>query len=170
MFPLQDCPIAWHASSTLRVVWFIIMTALREKREVVTIVQKAHKRNLEIALGNTDEITPPLWRLSGKIIQTFCQIGKLATQNVKSPFSYSYECSPHAHKFTWFIDHTKVDENTAGELENLLKKSHQAEKEQRLEERIKKIQKRKFLSFAKYLIAGTAIITAIAIAMAARLL
>ena len=120
----NNFPQIWNTSPVLRIVWMILLLAIKDKCKIVTFSRKRGKRGIVKA----DEycMVPPPRHLFSQIIRILRHIGRDTTKNPQSPFHFTYTETGQEQKLDWFIDYDTTCD-IGGELNDLMQKVHNAE-------------------------------------------
>lgn len=121
-FNIYDAnPQIHYASPVLKILWMILLLAIRDKSKVITFSRKRGKRDMVVKLDNEHDMVPPPRHLFSRIVNVLRQIGRDATKNPQSSFQFTYTETGQEQKFDWFINHDTTNDLNA-ELNKLMQK------------------------------------------------
>lgn len=123
-------PQVFFASPVLKIVWMILLIAIKYKCKAVSFSRKRGKRGMAVKLDNEHDMVPPPRHLFPLITKVLRCIGRNAIKNSQSPFQFIYTETGQEQKLDWFIDYNAAPDVDA-ELNNLMQKIHEAEEAER---------------------------------------
>lgn len=136
-----------YASPVTKILWMMLLLAVRDRRKVITFSRKRGKRKMVVKLDNEHDMVPPPRHLYSRIVAILRRIGRDAGKNPHSAFNFLYTETGQEQKLEWFINH-EAAHDLKEELNGLLQKVHDAEeadRKQKNDERARQVRRKRWI-------------------------